>query len=45
MSNLPWMASALALDRVKEATVPLTLTFDGRGYAATPFEARFRPEI
>ena len=44
MSNLPWMASALALNRVKEATVPLTLTFDGRGYAATPFEAIFDPK-
>jgi len=43
MASLPWMGSALALNGVSEATQALRLVFDGRGYAATPFEDIFSP--
>ena len=40
-----WMDSALrSNDAARAGDRPLTLRFDGRGYAATPFDAIFDPE-
>mmetsp|Transcript_15892 Transcript_15892/g.48054 ORF Transcript_15892/g.48054 Transcript_15892/m.48054 type:complete len:311 (+) Transcript_15892:58-990(+) len=43
MASMTWMPSALRANGTTSATKdgPLTLTFDGRGYARTPFDAVF----
>eukprot|EP00629_Pelagomonadales_sp_RCC1024_P000772 CAMPEP_0119259718 /NCGR_PEP_ID=MMETSP1329-20130426/427_1 /TAXON_ID=114041 /ORGANISM="Genus nov. species nov., Strain RCC1024" /LENGTH=313 /DNA_ID=CAMNT_0007259117 /DNA_START=225 /DNA_END=1162 /DNA_ORIENTATION=+ len=42
-AGAPWMPAAMKMNGVTDLDAGLTLSFDGRGYAATPFPLIFDP--